>query len=393
MSVTGTKITIVGAGVAGLAAAIALARQGAQVTVLEQAEAIREVGAGIQISPNGAAVLRGLGLSQQIAAIGDRSDGVVLRNGQSGAPVLRLNLRQLRPEQPYYFIHRADLIDMLAAAARAAGVHVTLDARIAAVELGDHPPRLTLARGETVEVPLLLGADGLHSRVHQALNGKVTPFFTHQVAWRAIIPAEPDAAPVAQVFLGAGRHLVSYPLRGGTLRNIIAVEERHRWADESWAQKDDPVAPRISFGDFAPEVRNWLDQVEVVHLWGLFRHPVAPRWHGHGAAILGDAAHPTLPFLAQGANMALEDAWVLADRLARADSIEAGFAAYQTAREGRVKRAVAAANANARAYHLRGLPRMVAHAGLRLGGALMPMAPLKRFDWLYGHDVTQRQAG
>lgn len=389
MAMDAKKVTIVGAGVAGLAAALALARRGAEVTVLEQAEEIREVGAGLQISPNGAAVLRGLGLGAELSAIGLRSDAVVLRDGPSGDRVLRLDLRALRPDQPYFFVHRADLIDMLAAATRAAGVHVRLGARIAGVTLGAHPPRLTLEDGAEIEAPLLLGADGIHSQVHRALNGKVVPFFTHQVAWRAVIPAEPGAAPVAQVFMGPGKHLVSYPLRGGRLRNIVAVEERYRWADESWAQEDDPVAPRVTFEDFAPEVTGWLDRVERVHLWGLFRHPVAPRWHGQGAAILGDAAHPTLPFLAQGANMALEDAWVLADRLDRAADPAEGLAAYQAARVARVTRAVAAANGNARAYHLRGPARTLAHAGLRLGAALMPAAPLRRFDWLYGHDVTQ----
>ncbi|WP_102223610.1 FAD-dependent monooxygenase [Acidimangrovimonas sediminis] len=392
MALNGRKVTIAGAGVAGLSAAIALARRGAEVEVLEQSDAIREAGAGLQISPNGAAVLRALGLKERLAAIGDRSSGVVLRNGNDGDRVLRLDLRRLRPDQPYYFIHRADLIDMLAGAARAAGVHVTLGARIAQVTLGDHLPRLTLADGRGIEAGLLIGADGIHSLVHRALNGKVVPFFTHQVAWRAIIPAEPHAEPVAQVFMGPGRHLVSYPMRGGTLRNIVAVEERHRWADEGWSQTDDPIAPRIAFQDFIPEVRGWLDQVEVPHLWGLFRHPVALRWHGHGAAILGDAAHPTLPFLAQGANMALEDAWVLADCLDRAGEsavgLEAGLASYQEARLGRVSRAVAAANGNAKAYHLGGLTRAAAHLGLKIGAALAPEAPLRRFDWLYGHDVS-----
>ncbi len=172
------------------------------------------------------------------------------------------------------------------------------------------------------------------------------------------------------------------------MRNIVAVEERHSWAEESWSLQDDPQALRAAFAGFTPEVQGWLAQVEAPHLWGLFRHPVAKRWHGQGAAILGDAAHPTLPFLAQGANMALEDAWVLAEALARHDSLPAGLAAYQQTREARVRRIVQAAEGNARAYHLSGLPKRIAHAGLRLGGALAPGLALRRFDWLYGHDVT-----
>ncbi len=135
--------------------------------------------------------------------------------------------------------------------------------------------------------------------------------------------------------MGPGRHLVSYPLRGGNLRNIVAVEERNRWAEESWSLRDDPMDLRLAFEGFSPRVRGWLDQVQDVHLWGLFRHPVAATWTRllpRGAvAILGDAAHPTLPFLAQGAAMGLEDAWVLADRLSRLP-LDQALAAYQAPR-------------------------------------------------------------
>jgi salicylate hydroxylase len=389
MSLIGQQITVLGAGVAGLAVATALARRGAQVSVLEQAEAIREVGAGLQISPNGAAVLNALGLAEAMERAGTRAAAVELRDGPSGASVLRLDLARLKPGAEYIFLHRADLIAMLADAARASGVQIRLLQRVEAVALGEHPPRLSTTQGAEAEAPILIGADGLHSQVRAALNGRVAPFFTHQVAWRALIPGELGAAPVAQVFMGPGRHLVSYPLRGGALRNIVAVEERHRWAEESWSATDDPLALRVAFEGFAAPVPGWLEQVAEVNLWGLFRHPVAARWWGHGAAVLGDAAHPTLPFLAQGANMALEDAWVLAAALAGHDTAEAAFAAYQQARQGRVTRIVAAANANARNYHLKGAMRQIGHLGLRLGGLLAPGLALSRFDWLYDFDVTQ----
>ncbi len=251
---------------------------------------------------------------------------------------------------------------------------------------------LSLGR-ERLECPLLIGADGLHSRLRVALNGVEKPFFTHQVAWRALIPCEAGAAHVAEVHMGPGRHVVSYPLRGGTLRNIVAVEERRKWADESWSLRDDPMDLRLAFEEFGPRVRGWLDRVEDPWLWGLFRHPVARSWYRatpHGAAvILGDAAHPTLPFLAQGASMGLEDAWVLAEALATHDSLAAGLASYQAKRKPRTARIVAAANANARAYHLGGPLRSAAHTGLRMLGSLAPNAMLGRYDWLYDHNVTR----
>lgn len=391
------EVTILGAGIAGLALARALALRGAQVMVLEQAEAIREVGAGLQISPNGAAVLEALGLGNAAAAAGLRAGAVELCDGLDGDRVLRLDLARLRPAQPYRFYHRADLIALLAEGARSAGVQIRLLQKIEAVDLTGDLPRLVTAQGAEFRPRLLIGADGLHSQVRRALNGAETPFFTHQCAWRAVIPAEPGAAPVAEVHMGPGRHIVSYPLRGGTQRNIVAVEERRRWVDEGWSLKDDPVELRIAFESFGPRVRGWLDQVDEVWLWGLFRHEVAGRWFaalpgGGAAAILGDAAHPTLPFLAQGACMALEDAWTLASALDRAPAagggLAEGLAAWQAVRAPRCRRIVAAANGNARNYHLREPLRGLAHLGLRIGGALAPGLALSRFDWLYNQDVT-----
>jgi len=383
----GREIAVLGAGIAGLTVARALALGGARVTVVEQAPTIAEVGAGLQITPNGARVLRALGLGAALDKVGQRSQAVELINGESGARVLRLGL-EVRPD--FLFLHRADLIDLLADGAREAGVTIETGRRIEEVRLDGAAPRLRIA-GAEMTAPLLIGADGLHSKVRAALNGVVAPFFTHQVAWRATLPAAPGIPPVARVYMGAGRHVVSYPLRGGRLRNIVAIEERRQWVEESWSLTDDPLTLRVAFQDFIPEVRGWLDRIERPNLWGLFRHPVAARWHGGGATILGDAAHPTLPFLAQGANMALEDAWVLADLLSRLPP-DAALPAYQAARESRVRRIVEAANANARNYHLKGAVRGLAHFGLRVGSALAPSAPLRRFDWLYGHDVTARTA-
>lgn len=385
-------VTILGAGVAGLALARALALRGARVTLLDQTDAIREVGAGLQVSPNGAAVLKALGLGAALEAASIRAEAVELRDGLDGRLVTRLEVAKLRPEQGYHFTHRADLIALLLEGARAAGVEIRLLQKAAGVDLSGPRPRITMATGAEVEAGILIGADGLHSPTREAMNGKVAPFFTHQVAWRALVPCEPGAAAVAEVHMGPGKHLVSYPLRGGTLRNIVAVEERRRWVEEGWSLRDDPMELKLAFEDFGPRVRGWLDQVEDVWLWGLFRHKVARTWHRampEGAvAILGDAAHPTLPFLAQGANMALEDAWTLAKALDEGEMAGA-LARWQAARAPRCAAIVEAANRNARAYHLRGPLRGLAHLGLRLGGQVAPGLALSRFDWIYGQDVTR----
>lgn len=393
----GQLISVIGAGVAGLALARALALHGAAVTVLEQTSAITDIGAGLQISPNGMAVLNALGLADAIGAASMPARAVSLRDGFTDRPVLTMDLARAAKGRGFHLIHRADLIAILRDGALATGVDLRLNHKIESLDLSNPAPMVALANGSHYNAPLLIGADGLHSAVRTALNGREAPFFTHQVAWRATIPNVAGDASLVEVHMGPGRHLVSYPLRSGHLRNIVAVEERAGWAAESWSLQDDPANLQRAFAGFSPKVRNWLAQVETPNLWGLFRHHVAPIWQktlpNGGVALLGDAAHPTLPFLAQGANMALEDAWVLTRCLVDHDRLSAALDAYQTARKTRTAAIVAAANKNARAYHLSGAARSLAHLGLRIGGRIAPDFALARFDWIYGHDVTKTNPG
>ena len=377
--IIGAEVTVLGAGIGGLAVATALAQRGAKVRVLEQADAITEVGAGIQVSPNGMAVLRALG----VGPVGGSSAAVALCDGASGDAVLRMTL-----SKGFELVHRADLIAALADVARGAGVEICLGARVDSVDADGDQAALRMVDGTVSRHDILIGADGLHAKTRTAVLGDIAPFFTQQVAWRALIPGQGEPAE-ARVFMGPGRHLVTYPLRGGALTNIVAVEERASWAEEGWNHTDDPANLRAAFAGFCPRVTDMLAQVGAVNIWGLFRHPVATQWSRGAVVLLGDAAHPTLPFLAQGAVMALEDAWVLADALAIHDSRDRAFAAYELRRKARATRAIEAANANARNYHLSGVQKTVAHAGLRLINAVAPQRMLSRFDWLYEHDVTR----
>ncbi|MCL3882614.1 FAD-dependent monooxygenase [Marivita sp. GX14005] len=388
MDLKGMGIGVIGGGIGGLAAALAFAQRGASVTVLEQADAITEVGAGIQVSPNGLRVIEALGLSDMLQACSVRGRAVSLREGQSGSQVARLDLLRLPEDQAYFFVHRADIVDLLASAARAHGVTIRLLQKADTVRPGPRP-EITLANGDRFGADLVVGADGIHSALRPVLNGPQKPFFTGQVAWRCIVPNTVGHPDHARVHMGAGRHVVTYPLRDRTVLNIVAVEERAGWAAESWSQLDDPENLRRAFSGFGDTVRDLLAQAEAPGIWGLFRHPVAAHWHGKGCAIIGDAAHPTLPFLAQGANMALEDAWVLADAIARASDLQSGLAAFEARRKPRATRVIDAASRNARNYHLSPGPvRFAAHTALRLASRAAPMQLLGRFDWLYGHDVT-----
>lgn len=369
--VIGRRVTVVGAGIAGLAVARALALRGASVQVMERAPAISEVGAGLQISPNGFAVLGALGLEREILAASDPSQAVILRDHAQGRPVVTLDLTG---RGPFRLIHRADLIEILAQGARQAGVEITLGTAI--------------TTPSNLDGDLVIGADGVRSVVRDAVLGQAAPTFTGQTAWRALVPIDKGSLPAgAQIFMGPGRHVVIYPLRGGSLANIVAVAEQDTWHEEGWSHQADPVVLRADFARFGGAVAPLLATITQVYRWGLFRHPIAPAWSRGRCVLLGDAAHPTLPFLAQGANLALEDAWVLADCLAA--DWDSAMARYQARRQDRVTRVVAAATANARNYHLRHpVIRGLAHTGLRVAGRLAPRRLVDRFDWIYGFDPT-----
>jgi len=391
----GEEITVLGAGIGGLAAALAMARRGATVEIIEQAAELGDVGAGIQISANGARVLEALGLGAELAVRGMLVRAVDLCDGDDGVRLARIDLAARGPGMEGWFLHRADLIAMLAEAARAAGVRVHLGRRVEEVRLSDTGAEL-VAGGRARRVRLLVGADGINSRLRVAIEGPSRPFFTGAIAWRAMIRCESDAEPVAEVHTGRGRHVVSYPLRGGSLRNVVAVETRTRWVEESWSHREDALALRAAFADFGPRVQGWLRQIEDPWLWGLFRHPVARNWGwiapsapGRGAVLLGDSAHPTLPFLAQGANMALEDGWVLAALLARHDTLAEAIAAYERLRAPRCARIVGESTRAAGIYHLRDPWRGIVHGAIGVANRVVPKLIARRYDWIHRHDVTR----
>ncbi|CTQ48873.1 FAD-dependent monooxygenase [Jannaschia donghaensis] len=363
-------VTVLGAGIAGLACAIACASKGQSVEVIEQAPALTEVGAGLQIAPNGGRVLDALG----VTPLSLNSEAVHLIDGTRGRSVIRM------PVGPgFRMVHRADLIEALASRAASLGIRIRLNCQV--VEIGAGARTVVLRDGTVRSVNRLVGADGARGIARAFVVPDHAPRFTGQVAWRALVPVA-DAPTEAQVHMGPGRHLVCYPLRDGTVMNIVAVEEREDWVPAGWSHADDPDNLRAAFAGYARPIRALLDRVEQTHLWGLMDHGVTARWTRDACTLIGDAAHPTLPFLAQGANLALEDAWTVAHYWA--DPVE-----WERRRRPRVTRALAAAQGNADRYHLSGTKREVAHAGLRLIARIAPGLPLRGYDWLYGADATR----
>ena len=384
MSAPTRRIAVAGAGLGGLTAALCLARDGHHVTLYERAPALREIGAGLQVTPNGAAVLEGLGLGPALDAAAIRARAVRPTDGRSGRTIARFALDD--GARPYRFMHRAALVAILAEAAQAQGARIATKRQVTGADPASG--RLDFEDGQSVTADLIVAADGLRSAL-RPLIADGTPGFTGQVAWRAML-SDPGAAPEARIWMLPRRHVVTYPLPGGRL-NLVAVREQPNWAPEGWDHADDPARLRAVFQDAAPELRALLERVEETRLWGLFRHPVPEHWHDGRLVLLGDAAHPTLPFLAQGANLAIEDGWVLARALSRQSELEAALQHYTSARAPRVRRAIAAAQANARNYHLSGPARRIAHAGLGAIGRLAPARFTARMAWLHAHDVTNER--
>ena len=391
MNLDGVSVVIIGAGIGGLTAALAFAQKGAVVQVLEQADDITEVGAGIQISPNGGVVLSALGLTQRLDLVSTHAKAAQLRDYCTGRHVLRLPLQSSSELGPYRFVHRADLINLLQSAAVDAGADIKTSCQVSKIDFDDREQAsVQFADGTSTTADIVIGADGLHSVVRQTLNGNETPFFTQQVAWRCLVPSTEAVSDVATVYMAPGRHFVTYPLRNSALINIVAVEERNQWTEESWHQSDDPDNLRAAFADFCSTVTNLLDRVETVNRWGLFRHRVAPIWWRGNTAILGDAVHPTLPFMAQGASIAVEDVWALVQCIDSHDNLSEALQSYQNTRADRVSNVVETANRNARIYHLKSpIIRYLTHSALRGVGALAPSLARRKFDWIYKFDATK----
>lgn len=400
MHLEGQEIAVVGAGIGGLAAATALAARRARVVVYEQASALAEVGAGLQVAPNGVAVLEALGLRDAAETRASVPEAVALIDfRRPDRAVARVPLGQAavaRYGRPYWHLHRADLLEVLRAGAEEAGATIRLAARVEAVESGAGPANagatLTFADGTVASAGVVIAADGVRSALRSSRFSTTPARFTGHVAWRATVPADRAPAeflaPVARVTMGHGRHLVTYPLRGRTLVNLVAVEERPAWAEEGWMREDDPADLRRAFSGWGGPAAALLSAVERCFLWGLFDHAPLARWTDGTVALLGDACHPMVPFLAQGATMAIEDAWVLADCLDLAEDPRAGLAAYEDARLPRATRVQRAAAASGRLYHLGPALAAPAHALLGAVSAAAPGLLARRFDWLFGEDVT-----
>ena len=393
------KAIIVGGGIGGLTAALAFHAYGWSVTVLERASELSEVGAGIQISPNGMKVFRALGLEYDLAENGFLPEALEMRFGRSGNRIFQIEARRAIVERwgaPYLHLHRADFIGVLTRAlAKRAPNAVRLNADCVGYENTANGAVALLANGERLEADVLVGADGIHSNIRTQMLGPDQPNFTGNVAWRAVVPMDRlgDLAPppTACVWVGKKRHAVTYRLRGGTLANFVGIVEDDRWTSESWTEQGTKEQAMADFAGWHPIVTNLITKADAHYRWALFDRDPLEQWIDGRAVLLGDACHPTLPFQAQGAVMAIEDGFLLAKLCAETPrDLDAALKTYFDTRLPRTSRVQAASRRNAKLFHKASpFSRLMTYGPMWLAGKVAPVAIRSQQDPFYAYDVRE----
>jgi salicylate hydroxylase len=385
------RVAIVGGGIGGLAAAAFLRRAGvADVQVYEQAPELGDIGAGIQLAPNAGRLLERLGLRDALDAIGVRLEvGWEMRRWADGRVLSSLPLGaacEARFGAPYRVVHRAGLIGALRGVLPAKTVH--LARRCSGVRPGGDGIEIAFEGGPSVSADVVVGADGIHSVVRDALAPPVPARFSGLAAYRCIVPARqaPELAsrPVFTSWLGPGRHLVHYPLSSGGDVNVIAVVPAGDWRTESWVAEGSAERFAEEFAGWDPRVRALVRGAQRAFLYALYDREPLERWAAGRVTLLGDAAHPMLPFFAQGAGQAIEDGAVLARCLAgaRPGGVAAALLRYEQARWERASRVQRLSRGRPGRNHLAD-----GEEQQRRDAELASADPVERDAWLYGHDA------
>ncbi len=395
LEISGGPVLIAGGGIGGLSAALALLRRGVPVKVYEQASEFRELGAGIQLGPNGTRLLFGLGLEDALRAVSSEAAAKEIRLWNSGRTWKLFDLGKDSIDRfgaPYLMVSRSDLHRVLVNAVKAIDPDVlVLRARaVSARTSGDHAT-LTFADGRCIDGAAVIAADGVHSALRRELAGEPSATFTGMLAWRGSIPVDvlPDELrrPVGTNWVGPGGHVVTYPVRSGAVLNFVGIAERDDWRSDSWLDKGTTGECANDFRGWHPLIQTMIGAIEQPFKWALLVREPIDRWVDGRVALLGDAAHASLPFLAQGAIMAMEDGIVLARAIeSHSHDIPRALKIYQETRRDRANAVVRGSAENVRRFHNPTLADPAA-AEAYVDRAWEPEAVRRRYDWLFEHDA------
>jgi salicylate hydroxylase len=390
-------LVVAGAGIGGLTASLALAAKGFRVIVLEKAERLEEVGAGLQLSPNASRILVGLGLAPRLSPRAVTPEAIAIMSARAGGEIARLPLGEaanFRAGSPYWVMHRADLQAALRAEV---DEHPDIDLRLGCQfeDVTRHAKGLTVVarRGDSRQQELavaLIGADGIWSSVRNHLFPDLQPQFSGLIAWRGTLDAtalpREHTAPRVQLWMGPNAHLVAYPISAARRINVVAIVPG-TWNRPGWNAAGDASEIKNAFATsrWPSTARMLIGAVDEWRRWALFTLPEIGGWSEDSVALLGDAAHAMLPFAAQGAGMAIEDAAVLANALSDSvgeniSGIAAALKRYGRLRRARVRRVASSARLQGRIYHLTGAAAFARDLAIR---AMGPERMLARQDWIY----------
>jgi salicylate hydroxylase len=376
------RVTVVGGGIGGMAAASALHHRGIDVHVYEQAPEIGEIGAGVLITPNSLRLLDRMGIGDAVAAVGasvGEGSRYYRQDGQHVAPILTVDSAGWNG---MYGVHRADLLGALAGALPADRIHT--GHRCVSFEQDADSATVTFENGVSVVSDAVIAADGIHSVLQRYVAEPAAPRFSGSVAYRGLVPA--DQVPwwptgVSQLWMGEQRHFLVYPVRRGTLINYVGFVPRQAETVESWSAAGDPDELRAEFAHWDPQIPRLLAEVEKTNWWGLYDRDPLGRWTEGRLTLLGDAAHPMLPHLGQGANQSIEDAVALSVFLAGAtrETLRQALQSYEALRRHRTTEVQLGARANGRRYDSNF--NDLAERDAEIAGSV------KFRSWLYDYDV------
>ncbi len=389
---TDSPILIAGGGIGGLSLALALGLKGLPVELVEQADNFSEVGAGIQLGPNATRILSNWGLDKELQTCIYQPDQINIKSGRDNSLLNSIPLNPLAEtlfRSPYYTIHRADLHNLLLnAVQKLKNVNLTTSFMLENIttispenlEISSHSR--DIKRGS-----VLIGADGIWSTVRNHIHPGLHPQYSGKTAWRALIPVEQLSANFKNqvaLYLGPHTHLVHYPVKGGKLLNIVAVITDKDQPDKQWDKTGDAEQLLEEFQSWSPDIRGFLAKIDIWTKWALFTHKCPPKWTKGNITLLGDAVHPTLPFMAQGAVMAIEDAQCLANLLEKdRDTPQNQLIEYQLRRYRRAAKVQNTSKRQGTIYHLTG---PFAFARNTVIANRSPKSLLKEYSWLYGYE-------